>query len=58
MTPGECPNEGAVADIGGGKSFCIPWDRWTNCREAGHCVYEGLGDAPEQMRLFEIEEEQ
>lgn len=40
MTPGRCPNEGAVADIGGGKSYCTPWERWTNCREVGHCTLE------------------
>ena len=38
-TPGNCPNEAAVVDIGGGKSFCEPWDCWTNCREVKHCVY-------------------
>ena len=38
-TPFDCSDEGAVSDIGGGKSFCVPWDRWTNCREVGHCVY-------------------
>lgn len=46
-TPGECAWEGAVADIGGGKSYCIPWGRWTNCREVGHCVMdstEGMDD--------------
>lgn len=42
--PGECPDEGAVADIGGGKSYCVPWQRWTNCREAGHCVMESIGE--------------
>ncbi len=38
-TPGNCPHEAKVVDIGGGKSFCEPWDCWTNCREVGHCVY-------------------
>lgn len=38
--PHDCPNCGAVLDTAkGGKSFCIPWDCWTNCREAGHCIY-------------------
>lgn len=41
--PRQCPDCGAVADIGGGKSFCIPWDRWTNCLEVDHCVYETYG---------------
>lgn len=41
--PGECPDEGAVVDIGGGKSYCIPWERWTNCRCVGHCVYAEYG---------------
>ncbi|MBQ9041465.1 MAG: hypothetical protein IJ111_01455 [Eggerthellaceae bacterium] len=38
--PFNCPDEAKVADIGGGKSFCTPWNCWTNCREVGHCVYE------------------
>ncbi len=37
--PRNCSDEGKVVDIGGGKSFCVPWDTWTNCREAGRCVY-------------------
>lgn len=41
--PGNCPNEVAVADIGGGKSYCIPWERWTNCREVGYCVFAKYG---------------
>lgn len=44
MTPGSCLNEGAVADIGGGKSYCIPWERWTNCREVGHCTLDAAKD--------------
>lgn len=43
--PFSCPDEGSVVDIGGGKSFCLPWDRWTNCRECGHCVFDLIGDA-------------
>lgn len=42
--PGACPNEGATVDIGGGKSYCIPWERWTNCRECGHCVMMDWSD--------------
>lgn len=41
--PFDCPDEGAVVDIGGGKSFCTPWDRWTNCREVGRCVFAECG---------------
>lgn len=57
--PGECPDEGGVADVGGGKSFCEPWDCWTNCREVGHCVYEsahGSGDG--QMTMFDFMEDE
>ena len=28
-----------------GKSFCAAWDRYTNCREVGHCVYAERGGA-------------
>lgn len=38
--PGQCPHEAKVLDIGGKKSFCAPWDTWTNCREVGYCVKE------------------
>lgn len=38
--PGRCDEETRLADIGGGKSFCAVWDRWTNCREVGYCVFE------------------
>jgi len=38
--PGACADETRTVDIGGVKSFCAPWDCWTNCREVGHCVYE------------------
>jgi hypothetical protein len=38
--PGKCPDEGGTVEVGGTKSFCIPWDCWTNCREVGRCVYE------------------
>ena len=43
--PGRCKDEGSVADIGGGKSYCTPWECWTNCRECGYCVFEKLGGA-------------
>ena len=43
--PGNCSDEGSVVDIGGGKSYCTPWERWTNCRECGSCVYERFRDA-------------
>lgn len=36
-----CPHEGAVID--GKKSYCEMWGRWTNCREAGRCVYRERG---------------
>ena len=42
-TPGECPYEEAVADIGKGKSYCGPWETWTNCREVGYCVAVDCG---------------
>lgn len=42
-TPFNCEHESAVVDIGGGKSFCDLWQRWTNCREVGHCVYQSIG---------------
>ena len=29
----------------GKKSFCAPWQTWTNCREVGHCVYAAWKDA-------------
>lgn len=34
----DCENRGAVVD--GKKCYCKPWERWTNCLEAGHCVRE------------------
>ena len=24
----------------GKKSFCAAWDKWTNCRVVGHCVFK------------------
>lgn len=47
MMPGGCSNEGSVLD--GKKSFCEVWGRWTNCREAGHCVYETTGGEVEEV---------
>lgn len=38
--PGHCENETRLADVDGGKSFCALWDRWTNCRCVGYCVFE------------------
>lgn len=44
-TPGSCPDEQAVTNFGGKpKSYCAPWARWTNCREAGHCTRAGAED--------------
>lgn len=37
----DCPHESSVVD--GKKSFCELWQKWTNCREAGNCVYETYG---------------
>ena len=37
MTPGDCPNE---TRRWSDKSYCEPWERWTNCRCVGRCVYE------------------
>ena len=42
--PRNCPHELTTVDIGGGKSFCAIWDRWTNCREVGYCVYAKYAD--------------
>ena len=52
-TPGDCPHEERVADIGKGKSYCKPWRRWTNCREVGYCVKARCGNMPE---IFEEDE--
>lgn len=38
--PGDCPEESRLTD--NLKSYCDVWQRWTNCREAGHCVYESM----------------
>lgn len=43
--PFSCIDSGATVDIGGGKTFCKPWQRWTNCREVGHCVFAEYADA-------------
>lgn len=39
--PGNCPHETKTVDVGGGKSYCDLMQVWTNCREVGHCVYDG-----------------
>ena len=37
--PGLCVSETArTVDGKKPKSFCQLWERWTNCREVGHCV--------------------
>ena len=41
--PFHCADEGKTVDIGGGKSYCLPWERWTNCRSVGYCVYKKYG---------------
>lgn len=38
MTPQECPEK--QGNIDNKKTFCIPWDKWTNCLEVGHCTYD------------------
>lgn len=38
--PGKCPHEERVLD--GKKSYCSMLERWTNCREAGHCTREAM----------------
>lgn len=48
-----CPHESSVVD--GKKSYCELWERWTNCREVGYCVYEywgGSREEPKQLKLF------
>ena len=56
--PGECPDEGAVVDIGGGKSFCKAWNTWTNCREVAHCVFESVKKSSSaQTDIFELLED-
>lgn len=43
--PFDCPDAATVVDIGGGKTYCEPWQTWTNCREAGHCVFAAWRDS-------------
>lgn len=43
--PGECQHERKVIDDK--KCFCKIWDKWTNCREAGRCVYLVIGKPAE-----------
>lgn len=38
ITGAECVYELMAVDIGGGKSYCTLIDKWTNCREVGHCT--------------------
>lgn len=40
-----CPCESHCLDDQ--KSFCEPWGRWTNCREVGHCTYDGSEEEPD-----------
>lgn len=47
--PGKCPHEERVLD--GKKSYCGLWERWTNCREAGHCVRESIEGNDSQTLL-------
>jgi len=43
FTPGKCMLEARRYKS---KSFCMAWDRYTNCREVNHCVYADCrGDA-------------
>lgn len=51
--PKACPHESSVVD--GKKSYCEPWERWTNCREVGYCVRESMGggkSGPVQLSLL------
>jgi hypothetical protein len=43
MNPFECPDR--RANIDDKKTFCIPWNKWTNCLERGHCTYETADEA-------------
>ena len=37
--PGKCVSETSLTQDGNKpKSYCKLWERWTNCREVGHCV--------------------
>ena len=36
--PGKCVSEVSLVD--GKKSYCKLRERWTNCREVGHCTLE------------------
>ena len=57
-TPGACPDEAKVVDIGGGKSLCTPWGVWTNCREVGHCTFESVKKSSSaQASIFELLED-
>lgn len=57
--PGECEYEAKTLRMGKGvpKSCCTikANEIWTNCRAAGHCLFD---DADLQLSLFEFEEEE
>ena len=39
LYPGICISETSLTEDGKKpKSYCKLWERWTNCREVGHCV--------------------
>ena len=39
LYPGICISETSLTQDGNKpKSYCKLWERWTNCREVGHCV--------------------
>lgn len=53
-----CKHETDVWD--GKKSYCEPWERWTNCREVGHCVRDWAAKkelGAKQLSIFDLEEE-
>ncbi|MEC4272726.1 hypothetical protein VJ923_06110 [Adlercreutzia sp. R25] len=54
MAPGDCPDEGTVID--GKKSYCVPWERWADCREMGHCTRESLVSAARNITKSEEED--
>ena len=55
MTPGNCPHETMTA-FNDRKSNCSIWNRWTNCREVGYCVFEKFATVADfQLSLFEME---
>lgn len=50
-----CENRGHVLD--GKKCYCIPWERWTNCLEMGHCTKDSLGGSDDEENDAESEDE-